>query len=186
MGRILVIAVLIAALSGAGAAPARASDAEFFSMLGGAALGGFVGNQFGRGSGRVAATGLGAVTGAVVGSHFGRSIDRANRGYYYGGYGGGYYGGYGPDYYSAYHYYPQYVAPPAPPQPRIIYVQPEVVEYRMRGPAYVEGGYVGAGSMPLPSSYCREFTQQVRIGGQIKETYGTACLQPDGSWRIER
>jgi|GEM_PF-142751 len=32
--------------------------------------------------------------------------------------------------------------------------------------------------------YCREFTTQVTIGGEIKDAYGTACRMPDGSWKI--
>jgi surface antigen len=32
--------------------------------------------------------------------------------------------------------------------------------------------------------YCREFTQTVNIGGQEHQGYGTACRQPDGSWKI--
>jgi hypothetical protein len=32
---------------------------------------------------------------------------------------------------------------------------------------------------------CREFQQEVTIGGQAEEAYGTACLQPDGSWKIQ-
>ena len=32
--------------------------------------------------------------------------------------------------------------------------------------------------------YCREFQQQVTIGGQTEGAYGTACQQPDGSWQI--
>ncbi len=31
---------------------------------------------------------------------------------------------------------------------------------------------------------CREFQQQVTIGGQNQEAYGTACRQPDGSWQV--
>jgi surface antigen len=32
--------------------------------------------------------------------------------------------------------------------------------------------------------YCREYTTQAMIGGQQRQTYGTACRQPDGSWQI--
>ena len=32
---------------------------------------------------------------------------------------------------------------------------------------------------------CREFQQEVTIGGQAEQAYGTACLQPDGSWKIQ-
>jgi len=31
---------------------------------------------------------------------------------------------------------------------------------------------------------CREFTMDAYIGGQKEEVYGTACRQPDGSWKI--
>src|SRR5215831_9109520 len=33
-------------------------------------------------------------------------------------------------------------------------------------------------------SYCREFQQTVTIGGRPENSFGTACRQPDGSWRI--
>lgn len=32
--------------------------------------------------------------------------------------------------------------------------------------------------------YCREQVQHIRIGNRIQEGYGTACLQPDGSWKL--
>lgn len=31
---------------------------------------------------------------------------------------------------------------------------------------------------------CREFQQTVTIGGKTEQAWGTACLQPDGSWEI--
>jgi hypothetical protein len=31
---------------------------------------------------------------------------------------------------------------------------------------------------------CREYQSTAVIGGRQQLTYGTACLQPDGSWRI--
>ncbi|MDD3029320.1 MAG: glycine zipper 2TM domain-containing protein [Alphaproteobacteria bacterium] len=33
-------------------------------------------------------------------------------------------------------------------------------------------------------SYCRPYSQEILIDGYRQESYGTACLQPDGSWRI--
>lgn len=30
---------------------------------------------------------------------------------------------------------------------------------------------------------CREYTVNARIGGKREKVYGTACRQPDGSWR---
>ena len=34
--------------------------------------------------------------------------------------------------------------------------------------------------------YCREYQQTVTIGGQPERSYGTACRQPDGSWKTVR
>ncbi|GLS14485.1 MULTISPECIES: RT0821/Lpp0805 family surface protein [Hydrogenophaga] len=31
---------------------------------------------------------------------------------------------------------------------------------------------------------CREYTMHARVGGQPDTVYGTACRQPDGSWRV--
>jgi surface antigen len=31
---------------------------------------------------------------------------------------------------------------------------------------------------------CREFQQTITVGGRSERAYGTACRQPDGSWRI--
>ena len=31
---------------------------------------------------------------------------------------------------------------------------------------------------------CREYTTTVIVGGQQQSAYGTACRQPDGSWKI--
>ena len=31
---------------------------------------------------------------------------------------------------------------------------------------------------------CREFTMKADVGGKPSDVYGTACRQPDGSWKI--
>jgi surface antigen len=33
-------------------------------------------------------------------------------------------------------------------------------------------------------AYCREFQQEITIDGKPQRSYGTACRQPDGSWKI--
>ena len=33
--------------------------------------------------------------------------------------------------------------------------------------------------------YCREYQQEITVGGQKQQSYGTACRQPDGSWKIQ-
>jgi surface antigen len=34
-------------------------------------------------------------------------------------------------------------------------------------------------------TYCREFQSDVVIGGKNEKAYGTACRQPDGSWKVQ-
>ena len=38
--------------------------------------------------------------------------------------------------------------------------------------------------MTPSGQYCREFQHEVIVGGQKEQAYGTACQQPDGSWRV--
>ena len=33
--------------------------------------------------------------------------------------------------------------------------------------------------------YCREYRQDIVVGGEKQQAYGTACRQPDGSWQIK-
>lgn len=180
MRRLLILTAVAAVLGSGAVVPAQAGGNELLGTLGGGALGGFIGSQFGSGTGRLAATGAGVFTGMILGNNIGRAMDRPYYGNGYSSY------SQAPYYAPMYSYEPNYVAPPAPPPPQVIYVQPEVVGYRTREPAYVEGGYLGGNDAPATQHYCREFTQPIRIGNEVKESYGTACLQPDGTWRIER
>lgn len=34
------------------------------------------------------------------------------------------------------------------------------------------------------NTYCREYQQTVTIDGKEEKAYGTACRQPDGSWKV--
>lgn len=40
--------------------------------------------------------------------------------------------------------------------------------------------YQGSGGQ-----YCREYQQTITVGGERQQSYGTACRQPDGSWKIQ-
>ena len=33
--------------------------------------------------------------------------------------------------------------------------------------------------------YCREYTQTITIGGEPQKSYGTACRQEDGTWKVQ-
>ena len=34
--------------------------------------------------------------------------------------------------------------------------------------------------------YCREYTTDVVVAGKTEKAHGTACREPDGSWKIEK
>jgi len=80
------------------------------------------------------------------------------------GFGGGYY----PAYYPGYYYapYPAYYTYPAP----VYAASPMVQQVSAQAPA--------------PGPYCREYNGTAVIEGVTRPTYGTACQQPDGSWKI--
>ncbi len=85
---------------------------------------------------------------------------------------------YGPvaPYYPAYPYYPPYYYAPPP----VAYYAPPPVVYAppvAASPAAPRlGSEVGQG--------CREYTSTVSVGGQLVQSYGTACQRPDGTWQI--
>jgi len=127
---------------------------------GGTILGGIVGaaigSQIGGGNGRLAAVGVGTLIGAVIGRDIGRSMDIADRAYATGSFG------------HAMEY--------APTCSSITWDNPRTGSQGTVTPTYTYE--------PEPGRYCREFQQQVTIGGRVEDAYGTACRQPDGSWEI--
>jgi surface antigen len=34
-------------------------------------------------------------------------------------------------------------------------------------------------------TYCRQYQQTITVGGEQQQAYGTACRQPDGTWKIQ-
>jgi hypothetical protein len=65
-------------------------------------------------------------------------------------------------------------------------VRPVVVYRAYTPPVVVQTAPVVVRAAPPPADgqYCREYVRTVTIDGRAVEAYGTACLQPDGSWRI--
>ena len=80
------------------------------------------------------------------------------------------------------YYYPPrpprvvYVTPPPPP----VYTAPAPVTYQTLPGQTLPGGRL------TDTSQCREYQSTAVVNGQQVASYGTACLQPDGSWRIVR
>ncbi|MGE4350701.1 MAG: RT0821/Lpp0805 family surface protein [Bdellovibrionales bacterium] len=128
---------------------------EGFGTLGGAAVGGLLGSNVGKGSGRLAATAAGVVLGGWLGNEIGASLDKADRSYM------------GTATSRAY---------TAPIGQQITWNNPQSGNAGTITP--VRDGYSSNGA------YCREFQQTITVGGQQQQAYGRACQQQDGSWKI--
>ena len=74
--------------------------------------------------------------------------------------------------------------------PPVYYAPPPAVVYAPPASAYLTPG-ASISATPVSPPYraanglmCREYQSTVFVGGRSQNSYGTACLQPDGSWRI--
>ncbi|GJL85243.1 MAG: 17 kDa surface antigen [Micavibrio sp.] len=148
----MVIAAM--ALSGCQTLQNRGNK-ELIGGAGGAVAGGLLGAQLGGGSGRLWATGAGALLGALVGSEIGSSLDKADIGYAN----------------TA-----NQRATSAPVGETVTWNNPDSGNYGSVTPT--RDGYSSAGR------YCREYQQTIVVGGREESAYGQACQQPDGSWEI--
>ena len=148
-----LIAVVIVALSLAACSGRGVNRAD--TGLGiGALAGGLLGSTVGSGGGRVAATVVGAVIGGIVGSEIGRSLDERDR--------------------------------------RLaIEAEYDALERGGSGRARVwrserngtYGEIVPSRPYRRDGYDCRDYTHTVYIDGRPEVMRGTACRNPDGTWR---
>jgi len=85
--------------------------------------------------------------------------------------------------YPGYYYPPPYYAYPPPvvyAPPPVVYAPPPVVY----APPAIGADATSAPYTAANGQTCREYQTTVNLNGQPQDTHGTACLQPDGSWRI--
>jgi hypothetical protein len=83
---------------------------------------------------------------------------------------------------------PRVIYAPAPTvvyadPPPVIYAAPPPVVYAAPPPAVASNALPG-GPLQPPAPYCREYQTTTTVGGRTVSSYGTACQQPDGSWRL--
>jgi surface antigen len=130
-------------------------EKELGGTIVGAGLGGLAGSAIGSGTGRLAATGAGVLLGGLLGNQVGRSLDRADR---------------------AEIARAQQNAYAAPVGQQITWSNPQSGNYGTITPT--REGRDASGNQ------CREFQQTITVGGQPQQGYGTACRQPDGTWKI--
>lgn len=152
----LAVAVMALALV-TGCANTNMGTKQTVGTLGGAATGAVIGSQFGSGDGRIAAAAIGTLLGAFVGSEIGASLDNADKA----------------------------AAGQAMNQ---AYAAPVGQTIRWNNPESGNNGTITTtrDGYSQSGSYCREFQQQINVGGRAQTAYGTACQNQDGTWQIQQ
>lgn len=83
-------------------------------------------------------------------------------------------------------YVREYVPAPAPvyqPVP-VYYPAAPVYQQPVAAPVYQQPVSAQPESVDFDQSYCREYENTAKIDGKIVKTYGTACRQADGTWKL--
>lgn len=148
------IAVLALALTACGTD--GQGDKQTVGTLLGAGLGALAGSQFGGGKGQLAAVAVGALAGAWLGGETGKSLDKADKAY------------------------AQRTAQDA-------------LEYNKthQTSSWNNPDSKASGSVTPTRTYqtaegrsCREYETSIIVDGKTEKATGTACRQPDGTWRV--
>jgi surface antigen len=148
--RIAAIAVLPVMLAACGPNGPNKADT---GLAVGALAGGILGNQVGKGTGRVAATAIGAVIGGIVGSEIGRGMDQQDR----------------------------MLAQQA--EYDALERGQSGVSRQWRNPDNGRyGEVVPSRPYKRGETDCRDYTHKIYIDGQSQAMRGTACRNADGTW----
>ncbi len=124
--------------------------------LAGVVGGGIIGSNVGGGKGKIAGTIGGALLGGLIGSEIGRSLDSADR--------------------AAMEGSTQRALETSQPGQSLPWKNAQSGNSGTITPSNYYQNSQG--------QYCREYTQTITVGGKRQEGHGTACRQPDGSWKI--
>ena len=146
--------IIALAASGLVLAGCATGPKQGFGQVAGGVTGALIGSQFGSGSGKLAATALGAVVGTMIGGEIGRKLDEADQRALY----------------DAQYKALEYGNPGTP----VAWKNPNSGHYGeiVPGPGY-----------KVNASDCRDYTHTIYISGQPQVARGTACRQPDGTWK---
>ncbi|MEJ2125174.1 MAG: RT0821/Lpp0805 family surface protein [Alphaproteobacteria bacterium] len=133
---------------------AACSNHQDTGTLVGAVTGGVIGNQFGKGKGRVLATVAGAVVGGLIGNSIGKDLDEADR----------------------------RMAEEA--EYRALEEDDLDEPVRWRGRRSGNYGYVRQRrTYRHHGRKCREYEHTIYVDGRPETMVGRACRRPDGTWR---
>jgi len=157
MIRKMLVFFAVSTLIIAGCAP-QTGPKEGAGTFIGAGTGALLGSHVGSGKGRLVAVAIGTLAGAMIGQDIGRSLDKADQ--------------------IAMQQNAQYALENAPTNTSTPWRNPDTGNSGQITP--VETYQTSSGE------YCREYHQTVWIAGQEQQAYGTACRQPDGTWKIIR
>jgi surface antigen len=129
---------------------------EDIGTIAGALGGAFAGANVGKGKGQVLGIAAGTLLGGMIGRELGASMDRADMAYY--------------------EKTAQNSLEETTTGTRSRWINPDSGNSGSITPTRTYQTNSG--------QYCREFTQEIIIGGQKEEAYGTACRQADGTWKV--
>lgn len=151
-----IVIVLAATIALAACAQNGTGPKQAGGTLVGAALGGLAGSQIGSGKGQLAAVGAGVLLGGLLGNEVGQSLDRADKLYA--------------------ERNAQKTLESAPTGKASSWVNPDSGH---SGTFTPERTYTTAQGQP-----CREYTTTIEVDGRVENARGTACREPDGTWKL--
>ena len=139
-----------------GCANSNIGPKEAIGTATGAALGGWAGSTIGHGSGRLAATAAGVFLGGIIGNQIGRSMDDTDR----------------------------LMAQRA--EYNALERYPDGQSAGWQNPNNGNSGYTVPTNtyQTNQGTYCRQYQTTIVIDGRTETGVGTACRQPDGTWRM--
>lgn len=141
---------------GTGVMSGGSVNKQDIGTIAGAVAGGVVGHNIGGGRGQTIATIAGTLLGAGLGSSIGASLDKADMSYY--------------------SQTSQRALETAQPGQALPWNNPQSGNSGTVTPSNYYQDDAGR--------YCREYTQTIKVGGKSEAGHGTACREPDGTWKI--
>jgi surface antigen len=162
MRKCVIISVLMIGLAGCqttgggvSQAPGEPGRKETIGTLSGAVVGGALANQMAEGSdNQQFATFLGAVAGMVIGADIGASLDELDR--------------------RMLNNSVQIALETSPTNTAVMWVNPDSGN---------SGSITPIRTYEKTEQTCREYTQDVLIGGRKQQLYGYACRDTNGDWK---
>jgi surface antigen len=128
---------------------------ENVGTLAGAGAGAWAGSNIGKGKGQIVGIAAGTLLGGYLGKSIGASLDKADM--------------------QQYHQTSQ----------RALETQPVGQTATWTNPDSGNSGTITPTRTFVQNNQnCREYQQTISVGGKTERAFGTACRQPDGSWKI--